>query len=78
VAWNCTARTFVIQNPPGCLNWAIGCRGEQALAPMPFGKGPDLPRGIIDSPDVAVTPASLYLAQLRERLGANALTQIGY
>jgi hypothetical protein len=78
VAWNCTAKSFVIQNPPGSLNWAIGCRGEQLLAPMPFEKNPNLPQGIIDSSGAPVSPSSLYLAQLRERLGADALHHIGY
>jgi hypothetical protein len=68
VAWNCVAKSFIIQQPPGTVNWAIGCTGKQDLAPMPFGKGPMLPQGIIDSNDRPVEPKSLYLEQLRERL----------
>ena len=78
VAWNCTAKSFVIQQPPGSANWAIGCNGAQETAPMPFLKGPMLPQGIVDSNNTPVAPASLYLAQLRERLGAQALANIGY
>jgi hypothetical protein len=78
VAWNCTAKSFLIQQPPGTQNWAIGCQGAQETAPMPFGKGPKLPQGIIDANNTRVAPASLYLAQLRERLGAQALANIGY
>jgi len=37
-----------------------------------------LPEGIYDSPNVPVTPSSLYLAQLAERLGKQALLNIGY
>jgi hypothetical protein len=37
-----------------------------------------LPEGIYDSHDVPVAPASLYLAQLYERLGKQALVNIGY
>jgi hypothetical protein len=37
-----------------------------------------LPQGIIDSQDKPVEPASLYLEQLKERLGPQALKNIGY
>jgi len=39
---------------------------------------PEIPSETIESPGVAVSPASLYLAQLRERLGPEALSRIGY
>jgi hypothetical protein len=78
VAWNCEAKTFLIQQPPGAMNWAIGCRGAAQSEPMPGTKEPKLPNGIFDSPDSAVSPGSLYLEQLRERLGAQALKNIGY
>jgi hypothetical protein len=78
VAWNCTAKSYVIQQPPGAANWAIGCRGAQETAVMPFGKGPTLPVGIFDSHGTPVSPASLYLAQLQERLGPQSLKNIGY
>ena len=51
----------------------IGCIGESRLAPRPFGDGPDLPEGIKDSHGTPVAPKSLYLAQLAERLGPQAL-----
>ncbi|HTW95510.1 MAG TPA: hypothetical protein VMD30_11985 [Tepidisphaeraceae bacterium] len=78
VVWNCRASDFIVQNPPGTLNWLIGSIGAVELAPQPFGRGPDLPQGTIDSPDRPVTPRSLYLAQLAERLGPRALRNIGY
>lgn len=78
VAWNCAAKSFVIQQPPGVANWAIGCQGRHDSAGMPFGHEPKLPEGLFDSHGTPVTPASLYLAQLRERLGAQALKNIGY
>jgi hypothetical protein len=79
VAWNCIAKDYVIQNPPGSANWMIGCVGTSKLAPRPFDKGaPNLAEGIFDSPGKAVTPQSLYLAQLMERLGPQALKNIGY
>ena len=37
-----------------------------------------VPDGIYDSLDTPVTPASLYLAQMCDRLGATAVSNIGY
>ncbi len=48
------------------------------LLEWPFDKEPSLPLGITDSPEIKVTPASLYLTQLEERLGKQALKNIGY
>jgi hypothetical protein len=78
VAWNSIAKTYIIQNPPGAANWAIGCIGERQQTARLFDSSPVLPDGIFDSHDTPVTPQSLYLAQLSERLGARALTNIGY
>jgi hypothetical protein len=82
VAWNNIAKSYLIQMPPGSANWAIGNRGEQTLGKTPtFDPGPGLPilpQGIIESQDTPVAPASLYLEQLRERLGTQALKNIGY
>ena len=79
VVWNSSAASLVIQNPPGAANWSIGNSGAEQTAPMkvydrPHGdKGPDLSQGFIESPNHAVTPASLYRAQLAQRLGVSAL-----
>jgi hypothetical protein len=81
VSWNNTADNFVIQQAPGTLNWSIGDVGKQVQIPMPQSggtKGAPLPFGQIDSPGKHVLPASLYLEQLKERLGAQALVNIGY
>jgi hypothetical protein len=78
VAWNCIAKNYVIQNPPGVMNWAIGCIGRRQLKPRPFDSGPILPEGVFDSPGTPVAPQSLYLAQLAERLGQQAMQNIGY
>jgi hypothetical protein len=48
----------------------MGARGQA--------KGPDLPEAIYDSWDKPVDPRSLYLQQLTDRLGAQALKNIGY
>ena len=81
VSWNNTATRFLIQNPPGVLNWSIGDVGNQETAPMPVMDGPKgaaLPSGIVESSGSHVEPASLYLEQLRERKGQRAVTAIGY
>ena len=69
VAWNCSANSYLIQQPPGAMNWAIGCRGPLH---------PKCPKEGIFSHNKPVAPASLYLAQLKERLGTAALKNIGY
>jgi len=78
VAWNCTAKTYVIQQPPGAMNWAIGCIGQSRPTPRPFDSEPNLPVGTFDSPAAPVAPQSLYLTQLAERLGLQAVKNIGY
>lgn len=81
VAWNCAAKSFVIQMPPGSANWAIGCRGARVLQARPSDpaiKDPKLPEGIFEAHGTPVAPASLYLAQLKERLGAGAVKAMGY
>lgn len=69
IAWNCTAKRLQVQTPPGALNLAIGCKGEPYKT---------FDREAILSPNAPVMPASLYLAQLRERLGEEAVKAIGY
>jgi hypothetical protein len=79
VAWNVKADYLLVQQPPGSKNWCIGCSGQPTPVlwhghkiPMP-----KIPSETMESPGVAVTPASLYLAQLRDRLGEGALANIG-
>jgi len=78
VAWNCIAKTYVIQNPPGAANWVIGCIGERQQTARLFDTKPIEPEGNYDSYGKPVAIQSLYLAQLKERLGAQALKNIGY
>ena len=79
VVWNSSAGSFVIQNPPGAANWSIGNSGAEQTAPMKIigqrrrDAGPDLPQGFVESANHPVLPASLYRAQLAERLGVGAL-----
>lgn len=79
VAWNCEAKSYVNQIPPGTCNWVIGSKGESTPLRRPFNKsGATLPVGIFDAHETPVAPQSLYLAQLKERLGDAALHNIGY
>jgi hypothetical protein len=78
VAWNCVAHSYIIQQPPGAANWAIGCRGARQKTGIPFERTQTPPEGIFDSHGTPVAPTSLYLAQLRERLGPLAVKNIGY
>jgi hypothetical protein len=78
VAWNCKAKSFLNQQPPGAANWVIGGTGEKQRRAIPFDTIPFLPEGIYDAYGTPVSPASLYLAQLQERLGKQALKNIGY
>lgn len=78
VAWNSKAKSFLNQQPPGSANWVIGGQGEKQQKSQPFYKDPLVKEGIYDAYGTPVTPGSLYLAQLAERLGAAAVGNIGY
>jgi hypothetical protein len=77
VAWNVTTPFLVVEMPPGSANWCIGCVGAEESATEP-GSGKPIPNGFYDSLGALVTPASLYLAQLCDRLGPQAPDAIGY
>jgi hypothetical protein len=77
LVWNVNSTYFLVQEPPGAHNWCIGCVGNVLTEAMPGGDGTLLPNGIYDSLGTPVTPTSLYLEQLCERLGPGALTNIG-
>lgn len=87
VAWNCKAKSYLNQRPPGSANWVIGSQGSQQRKAIPgsnesgnivYDSLSVLPEGIYDSHNMPVTPSSLYLAQLQERLGKQAVLNIGY
>jgi hypothetical protein len=79
VAWNVRADVLLVQQPPGSTNWCIGCGGRPTPILWHGNKIPipEIPSETMESPGVPVTPGSLYLAQLRDRLGAAALVNIG-
>ena len=79
VAWNVVTKSLSVQNPPGSQNWAIGSVGQIVTKSAPG--DPDklmMPDGIYESMGIHVAPSSLYLAQLKQRLGLPALHAIGY
>jgi hypothetical protein len=81
VLWNNVAGDYVVQQPPGTMNWSIGDRGPHSQKPQPNNGGPkgaNLPSGIVESAGKPLEPASLYLEQLKDRLGPAAVKAIGY
>lgn len=68
VIWNSKAGSFNVQQPPGAQNFCIGCSGKRVASSSP---------GLFEAPDSRVAIDSLYLAQLCQRLGPGALSQIG-
>jgi hypothetical protein len=68
VVWNSNAQTLNMNNPPGAFNLAVGSKGSMQAGST----------GLYDSNGTPVRPKSLYLQQLCERLGPQAVTNIGY
>jgi hypothetical protein len=80
VVWNVKSDYLLIEQPPGGANWSIGSTARYTTVlwngiPLPV---PPLPSDKIESVGFRVVPASLYLQQLRDRLGDQALANIGY
>jgi len=71
VLWNCEAESFILQKPPTSQNYAIGCIGEKRNGRY---KRED---GYWESHGQKVAPRSLYLKQLEDRLGIEAVKAIG-
>lgn len=69
VFWNCVTKSIVVQQPPTAQNYAIGCKGEWVRGQW----SPDAPNGVIEHPGRPVALRSLYVAQLEDRLGAEAV-----
>ncbi|TXK46761.1 hypothetical protein FVR03_10490 [Pontibacter qinzhouensis] len=66
--WNCISTTkkgITVESPPGSINWLVGGRANKYLG-----------NGHRELTGSEVTPRSLYLAQLEERLGKAAIDQI--
>lgn len=65
--WNCvsTKTGIKVESPAGAKNWGIGCSGPAKMG-----------AGYFESWGVAVQPRSLYLTQLKDRLGSAAVNNI--
>jgi len=75
VFWNCEG-DFLVQKPPTAQNFSFGHIGVNAVVfNIPL-QDPTKENGHIESLDRHVTPRSLYLTQLRERLGDAAVRHI--
>ncbi len=72
VFWNCEG-DFLIQSPPGAKNYSFGHIGTASVIYNKPLQDLTKPRGYIESLDKHVTPRSLYLTQLKERLGMEAV-----
>ena len=71
VLWNCEAESYILHKPPTSQNYAIGCIGEQRDGRH------EREHGYWESHGQKVHPRSLYLKQLEDRLGIEAVKAIG-
>jgi hypothetical protein len=70
--WNTEHAIYVVQAPPFAMNWSVGQVGTMAPGKFP----PEEPGGIVQSMGQVVAPRSLYLQQLRDRLGEQAVINV--
>ncbi len=66
VFWNCAAEKMIVESPPTAYNWVFGTTVKDAKGEAEW-----------LSPNQALQPRSLYLQQLQERLGDDAVRAIG-
>lgn len=75
VFWNCEG-DFLVQSPPTAENYSFGHIGVNAVIFNQDLQDLTKPRGYIESLDRHVSPRSLYLTQLKDRLGVEAVANI--
>lgn len=75
VFWNCEG-DFLIQKPPTAQNYSFGHIGVNAVIFNAALQDLTKPNGHVESIDYHVTPKSLYLTQLKERLGMDAVNNV--
>lgn len=75
VFWNCEG-DFLMQSPPTAENYSFGHIGIIASVYNVFFQDLTKPRAHVESMDTHVTPRSLYLTQLKERLGMEAVRNV--
>lgn len=75
VFWNCEG-DFLIQSPPTATNYSFGHIGVNAVVFNAALQDLTKPNGHVESLDTHVTPRSLYLTQLKERMGIEAVKNV--
>lgn len=70
--WNAQASTIICDAPKGAMNWSIGCVGKKSQGSW----APNEPYGWWESAGKVVKPRSIYLQQLADRLGAQAVNNV--
>ncbi len=75
VFWNCEG-DFLIQQPPTAQNFSFGHIGTASVIFNRQLQELNKPNGYVESVDRHVAPISLYLTQLKERLGEQAIKNI--
>jgi hypothetical protein len=75
VFWNCEG-DYMIQKPPTAQNYSFGHIGLGAVVFNTIYQDHSKPRGHVESMDMHVAPRSLYLTQLKERLGMEAVNNV--
>ncbi len=75
VFWNCEG-DFLIQQPPTAQNYSFGHIGTASVIFNRQLQELSKPNGYVESMDRHVAPKSLYLTQLKERLGESAVKNI--
>ena len=75
VFWNCEG-DYMIQKPPTAQNYSFGHIGLSAVVFNAIYQDYGKPRGHVEYMDIHVTPRSLYLTQLKERLGMQAVENV--
>jgi hypothetical protein len=75
VFWNCKG-DFLVQKPPTAQNYVFGHVGVNAVVYNIPLQDTTKENGYMESLDRPVTPRSLYLTQLRERLGDQAVRNV--
>lgn len=75
VFWNCEG-DYLIQKPPTAQNYSFGHLGLHAIVYNTIFQDLTKEKGHVESMDRHVTPRSLYLTQLGERLGQEAVRSI--
>jgi hypothetical protein len=75
IFWNCKG-DFLVQQPPTAQNYSFGHIGVNAVIFNTEFQDLSKPKGHIESLDRHVSPRSLYLAQLADRLGEAAVRRV--